>query len=145
MKISANGRKELYISEGFRNKMYKDSNGYPTIGVGHLIKPNEQHLMTKILTNEGVDELFDKDIAPVEAWINTNCKWTNQNQFDVLCSFLHQYNIDKYPNTKKAFIAGNLPEIRRILANDFNHASVAKRDGLLRARRQRELALFNKI
>ena len=145
MKISENGRRLLIENEGFRSEAYLDSKGLPTIGIGHLIKPNEQHLKTKILTNNEVYDLFAQDITHAENWINANCKWRpNQNQFDVMCSFLHQYNIDsgKYPNTRNAFIQGNVPEICRILANDFNHAESKNKDGQLVKRRQRELALF---
>ena len=145
MKISENGKKLLIENEGFRNKAYPDSKGLPTIGIGHLIKPNEQHLKTTVLTDAEVYELFAQDIAHAENWINTNCKWQpSQNQFDVMCSFLHQYNIDspKYPNTRKAFVVGDTSEICRILNNDFNHADPSKRDNQLVKRRQRELALF---
>lgn len=145
MKISENGKNLLIENEGFRNKVYPDSKGLPTIGIGHLIKPNEQYLKTKVLTDAEVYELFAHDIAHAENWINTNCKWQpNQSQFDVMCSFLHQYNIDspKYPNTRKAFVVGDTSEICRILNNDFNHADPSKRDNQLVKRRQRELALF---
>ena len=44
--------------EGIRNKAYKDSKGLWTIGVGHLIKPDEQHLITATLTDEQVQDLL---------------------------------------------------------------------------------------
>lgn len=145
MKISENGRKLLIELEGFKNKAYPDSKGLPTIGIGHLIKANEQQLLAKTLTDQEVNDLFAQDIAHAESWINTNCKWQpNQNQFDAMCSFLHQYHIDspKYPNTRKAFVSGNIPEICRILNSDFNHVDPKKKDDKLVKRRQRELALF---
>ena len=36
--------------EGKRNAAYKDSKGLWTTGVGHLIRPDEQYLITKELT-----------------------------------------------------------------------------------------------
>ena len=36
--------------EGKRNTAYKDVKGLPTIGVGHLIRPGEQHLLTATLS-----------------------------------------------------------------------------------------------
>jgi lysozyme len=144
MKLSEAGRKALVESEAFRNKAYQDSRGLWTIGVGHLIKPTESKYLKITLTDDQVNKLLDDDLVHVEEWLNTNCKWTNQNQYDALCNFLHQYNIDRYPNTRKAFIEGNIAEIRRILKEDFNHADVKKKDGLLIKRRTRELALFNR-
>ena len=44
--------------EGSRNKAYKDTKGLWTIGVGHLIKADEQHLITATLTDEQVEELL---------------------------------------------------------------------------------------
>lgn len=145
-RLSKNGENLLIVNEAKRNKAYKDIRGFWTIGIGHLIKPDEPYLLNTTLNDTEIMMLFRKDISHVEDWININCKWQpNQNQFDALCSFLHQYNINKYPNTRTAFIRGDLVEIRHILANDFNHADVTKRDGTLKARRQRELALFNKV
>lgn len=45
------------------SKPYKDSNGNWTIGVGHLIKPEEmQRFMGKVLTKEEIDDLFTEDL-----------------------------------------------------------------------------------
>ena len=48
--------------EGFRNKAYKDSKGLLTIGVGHLIKTDEEHLLNETLTDEQVKELLKSDL-----------------------------------------------------------------------------------
>lgn len=147
MKISDNGRNLLIVNEGKKLTPYPCSRGVPTIGIGCTTYQDGRKVTLKDrpITEKECTDLFNHHIAHAEKWLNNNCKWTNQNQYDALCSFLHQYHIEKYPNTKKAFISGNLPEIRRILTNDFNHADVSKRDGTLKARRQRELTLFNKV
>ena len=146
--ISDVGVKLLIENEGFKNKAYQDSYGFWTIGVGHLITPQDgAAMLTKVLRDDEVYDLLRKDIAHSVNWINANCHWDiNQNQFDAMCSFLHQYNLDshKYPNTRLAFTSGNIKEITRILEEDFNNADVSKKDGLLKKRRQRELALFKK-
>jgi lysozyme len=41
MHLSAEGLDLIKKSEGFRDHIYRDVAGYPTIGYGHLIKPGE--------------------------------------------------------------------------------------------------------
>ena len=41
MKLSAEGLDLTKKSEGFRDRVYRDVAGLPTIGYGHLIKPTE--------------------------------------------------------------------------------------------------------
>ena len=60
--------------EGIRYKAYKDSAGLWTTGIGHLIKSNEQHLITKTLTEAEVMELFYKDIAAARTVVNKRIK-----------------------------------------------------------------------
>lgn len=85
--ISTQGIKLIETFEGLRLKPYKDSAGIDTIGIGHVIKPNEQHLYAGI-TEQQAHELFQKDVG---YWINqVNDKHNvvlNQNQFDALVSF----------------------------------------------------------
>ena len=40
-------KKRIKKNEGFSNIVYKDRFGNPTIGYGHLIKPNEKNLFLK--------------------------------------------------------------------------------------------------
>lgn len=145
MKLSNAGARLMAINEGDRSTMYLDSLGNPTIGRGHLIlRPSENYLLTATLTQDQIEELFIKDVARVETWINQNCIWNpsiKQYEFDGSCSFLHQYNIDKYPNTKAAFINGNRQEIINAMSQ-FMSIRAGSGDNKLYARRQREIAMF---
>jgi GH24 family phage-related lysozyme (muramidase) len=142
-------RKELeFIAsfEGVRYKRYKDSKGFDTIGIGHLIKVSEPHLLGVTLTHEQVEELFYKDLAPNEKWLNTvSANWKKpitRNEFTALISFLHQYPIHKYKNTKQAIIIGN----RQLICSQmmlFRDAEAAKDDNQMLKRREKEIALFN--
>jgi lysozyme len=50
-------------NEGVRNKLYKDSKGLWTIGIGHLVKPEEMSSFKgKTLSDEQVEALFKKDV-----------------------------------------------------------------------------------
>jgi lysozyme len=63
MKMTPEGIAFLVSEEGLRTKMYKDVVGIPTIGVGHVILPNEQHLLTATLSRIEVMNLLEADIS----------------------------------------------------------------------------------
>jgi len=85
--ISKRGIKFLTDLEGKRNKMYLDSKGLPTIGVGHLIKPEESNLLSKTLTDLEVQKLFDKDLDRFEKAVKDSITVPlKQHQKDALVS-----------------------------------------------------------
>jgi lysozyme len=99
MQMSANGLSLLEQWEGFKLKLYKDSAGLPTIGVGHLLTKSEL-TSGKItiagvpvkyangLTEQQVTDLLAQDVKPASSAVNTGVKVPlDQNQFDALCSF----------------------------------------------------------
>jgi lysozyme len=51
---------QLTIDEGCRNKMYLDSKGIPTIGIGH-------NLRDKPLSDRAIQIIFEDDMADAEA------------------------------------------------------------------------------
>lgn len=51
---------QLIVDEGRENKMYKDSVGVPTIGIGHNLRDDP-------ISDAAVDQIFIDDIAPIEA------------------------------------------------------------------------------
>jgi lysozyme len=65
--------------------MYRDSAGLPTIGIGHLITANEQHLLTATLTDSQIHALLRQDIVRFENAVNSGITVPlNQSQFDAL-------------------------------------------------------------
>ncbi len=61
-------RMELEIDEGKKNNIYKDHLGYPTLGIGHLIKigdPEHGMPIGKHVSEERVIEAFNADIIMV--------------------------------------------------------------------------------
>lgn len=62
-------KKEIMADEGYSNKIYLDHLGYPTVGIGHLIKKDDPEYgsknLGKFVTDERVTELFtlDADMA----------------------------------------------------------------------------------
>lgn len=99
MQISASGLDLLKQWEGFELKVYKDSAGLPTIGVGHLITKVEQASGNIViagvpvsyangLTDQQVLDLLGQDVQPAEQAVNNGVKVAlDQNQFDALVSF----------------------------------------------------------
>jgi len=102
-KLSENGRKLFIEWEGLEHKMYLDSGGKQTIGIGHLLTNPELTTGTIIinnkpviygegLTDEQCGQLLENDVKRYEATVNSHViVELNQNQFDALVSFC--YNI----------------------------------------------------
>lgn len=129
-----------YITEeeGYRNKAYKDSKGLWTIGVGHLIKPNEQHLITATLTDQEVKDLLKSDLKWCSDAVESSVKVPlQQHQFDALYSLC--FNIGE-TNFKKSTV------VRRLNQNDIRGAADAilmwNKPAVLEKRRRRERELF---
>lgn len=51
---------QLAMDEGRRNKMYLDSKGIPTIGIGHNLRDNP-------ISDAAINQIFADDVAPIEA------------------------------------------------------------------------------
>jgi len=124
--------------EGARNKAYKDSKGLWTIGVGHLIKTDEDYLLTATLTNEQVEELLKSDLKWCSEAVETSVKVPlTQNQYDALYSLC--FNIGG-TNFAKSTV------VKKINANDMQGAADAilmwNKPDVLINRRKRERALF---
>ncbi len=74
--------------EGFRAKAYICPAGKLTIGYGHVILKNEQHLKTAIISKQQGELILKSDmtkaIRAVKRYITVPL---NENQFSALCSF----------------------------------------------------------
>ena len=124
--------------EGFRNKAYKDSKGLLTIGVGHLIKTDEDHLLNATLTDDQVKDLLKSDLKWCSEAVETSVKVPlTQKQFDALYSLC--FNIGE-TNFKKSTV------VKRLNQNDLKGAADAiemwNKPPVLIPRRKREKALF---
>jgi lysozyme len=124
--------------EGARNKAYKDSKGLWTIGVGHLIKASEQHLISTTLTDQEIEELLRSDLKWCSEAVESSVKVPlQQNQFDALYSLC--FNIGETAFKKSTVV-------RKINENDLKGAADAilmwNKPAILENRRKRERALF---
>ena len=111
MQMSENGLGLLQQWEGFKLQVYKDSAGFPTIGVGHLLtKPELTSGEIVIggvpvqyaggLTNQQTLDLLGQDVKPAEQAVNTGVKVPlNQNQFDALVSFTFNVGVGAFQSS----------------------------------------------
>lgn len=91
MKTSEAGKTFIKSFEKFRDHMYLDQGGKPTIGWGHLIEQDDPHkYMNRIITREEGDRIFEADLFfKAEMVINTFVKITlTQYEYDALASFV---------------------------------------------------------
>jgi lysozyme len=124
--------------EGFRNKAYKDSKGLLTIGVGHLIKASEQHLVSATLSDQEVKELLRSDLKWCSEAVESSVKVPlTQKQYDALYSLC--FNIGETAFRKSTVV-------RKLNENDLKGAADAiemwNKPAVLIPRRKREKALF---
>lgn len=123
----------------------KDGTQLYSIGLGHQIQPNESYLMTALLNDEQVLEIFKKDIEAIRSSMNRVIKVPlNKNQQLALLSL--RYNIGGAAFDKSTLL-------RRL--NERNYSDASMRFGEWRLsegkinqglvnRRERERVLFNK-
>jgi lysozyme len=92
--LSPDGAKAIKFYEGLRLNPYKDGAGHWTIGYGHLIKPNEDHLMDGI-SKETAEALFIKDTKDKLKCVEESVRVElTQGQLDALVSFV--FNLGCY-------------------------------------------------
>lgn len=110
MKLDADGIQHIKRWEGVRYDVYKDVAGYPTVGVGHLIRPEDNLKLGDTITDARVDELLRADVAVAEKAINDRVKVPlTQNQFNALVSFVFNVGVGAFAQSGllRALNAGN--------------------------------------
>ena len=89
--------------EGFRNKVYRDQLGNPTIGYGHLIKKSENFLLKKKYSRKLLNYYFEKDFKLAVINFNKYYKKVklSKNLKEVLIEMIFQLGIKKFLKFKK--------------------------------------------
>ena len=124
--------------EGFKTKAYADSKGLMTIGVGHLIKPDEAHLKEATLSIDQVEELLQSDLKWCDEAVTQAIKVPlNQNQYDALYSLCFNIGATHFRESTV---------VKKINQGDLAGAADAilmwNKPPELEGRRKRERALF---
>lgn len=124
--------------EGLRNTAYDDGHGNMTIGIGHLIKPNEEKLYYTTLSNKQAHKLLERDMEPCERVLKDRVGVSiTQTQFDALMSFCHNIGPDNFAGSEV---------IRHINRENYKKAADAmlnwNKPQTIMKRRKQERALF---
>jgi lysozyme len=129
--------------EGVEHKVYKDSAGLDTIGVGHLLKPGEN--FTEI-TDKEVDALLFIDLNTAMNAVLRNVRvQLNQNQFDALVSFVFNVGTRAFFNST-LLVKINQKASRELIVKhwmEWNKAGGKVVAGLVN-RRSKEVQLYFK-
>jgi GH24 family phage-related lysozyme (muramidase) len=138
MKMSQEGLRKLRGSEGIRTQVYDDANGqtissyseargYPTIGIGHLIRNDEREYFSQFLggrnrmTEKQVYDLFESDVQKhIDPWKKRVTAPVTQEMIDALASLA--FNIGTNGKALNAAIAA-------INKEDYEAAAEAIRTG----------------
>ena len=155
MLMSEQGLELLKQWEGFKSKVYKDSAGLPTIGVGHLLTQSERTSGAIVinglavqyadgLTDQQVLDLLGQDVQPAEQAVNIGVKVAlDQNQFDALVSFTFNTGTGAFSSSTllKVLNQGQYDQVPDQLRR-WNKAGGQVVQGLVN-RRENEIKLWN--
>lgn len=101
--------------EGFKDRIYKDSAGLPTIGYGHLLKKGEDLKYQTGISEPDARQLLRKDVEIAEQAVNSLCHaLLNRNQYNALVSFV--FNVGR-GNFEKSTL------LKRVNEGDFEKAA----------------------
>ncbi len=93
MKTSAHGITLLENREGIRLKVYKDSKGIPTVGVGHVVLPADNLKVGDHITQAQCDAFLAQDVVKCENAVSAVNVPLTQWQFDALVSFIFNIGV----------------------------------------------------
>jgi lysozyme len=131
MKTSDQGRQLLIERESLELKAYRDSEGYWTIGVGHLLSLDKgADFSSLVWTREHAEEVFSQDLAKYEKAVEDSVHVPmEQHQFDALVSFAHNIGAAGVMNSwvVRQLNAGDLPGAAAAFDNWHKPASITSR------------------
>ncbi len=121
-------KQALIEEEGVRQVVYRDVAGYPTVGVGHLIEPQDNLRVGDRVSKQQVLAFLDGDIAEAEGHVRdlVGDLPLFQHEFDALVDLV--YNVGRgnvsasqSPRLNAAIDAGDYERIASEL--DYTHAA----------------------
>ena len=103
----------LALREGKRLIVYRDSRGRPTVGIGHLVRPQDQLVLGQTITQARCDALFNQDAAAAMRAAQAQAAQagiTDERFLPYLASVCYQLGDDwtaEFPNTWRMIVNGD--------------------------------------
>jgi lysozyme len=141
MKLSAEGLDLIKKSEGFRDHVYRDVAGFPTIGYGHLLKSSES--FPNGISEPQAAAILATDVEQAEEAVARLVKIElTQGQFDALVDFCFNLGAGRLASSTllRQLNAGHHDTAAQQLLS-WDHAAGIINAGL-KARREAELKLW---
>lgn len=127
LKASDDFKQALIEEEGVRYTVYRDVAGYPTVGVGHLITPQDNLRIGDRVSEEQVLEFLEQDLEIAERGVRTLASELPlfQHEFDALLDLVYNVGLGnasegKSPRLNAAIADGDYEGIAAEL--DYTHA-----------------------
>ncbi|MBX7457181.1 lysozyme [Qipengyuania sp. 1NDH17] len=128
LKASEQFKQALIEEEGVRYTVYRDVAGYPTVGVGHLIRPADNLRVGDRISDEQVLDFLEQDLKTAERGV---AKLVGdlplyQHEFDALLDLVYNVGLGnvsekKSPRLNAAIAAKDYDGIAAEL--DYTHAA----------------------
>ena len=141
MQLSAEGLELIKTSEGFRDYVYRDVAGFPTIGYGHLLKLNES--FPNGIAEPQAAAILATDVQQAEEAVARLVKVAlTQGQLDALVDFCFNLGAGRLAGSTllRELNAGHHDAAAQQLLS-WDHAAGVVNSGL-KARREAELHLW---
>ena len=86
--------------EGYRDDVYKDIKGYPTVGIGHLVEPSDNLTVGQVISDSQVQQLFNNDYGTlnIDTYIQEGAN--NYNQGLAIAHFIWGHGETEYKNSE---------------------------------------------
>lgn len=136
LKVSDTMKEALIEEEGVRQRVYRDVAGYPTVGVGHLVKKEDGLKVGDRVSYDRILDFLDEDLRTAERGVKrlVGDLPLFQHEFDALVDLV--YNVgegnvspDESPDLNRAIAMRDYEGIARQL--DYHHAGGAVAKGLV--------------
>ena len=121
-------KQALIEEEGVRYTVYRDVAGYPTVGVGHLVLPQDNLRVGDRISDEQVLKFLDQDLKKAEEGVQqlVGDLPIYQHEFDALVDLVYNVGIgnvskSKSPRLNAAIESGDYEGIAAEL--DYTHAA----------------------
>lgn len=139
MRVSDEGIRLIKHFEGYREKPYKCSAGYYTVGVGHLISRNAKlpSSWNRTFSSGEIDDLLRADLQRFELGVLRLLRpmQPTQSVFDSVVSFSFNLGLGTFQRStvRSAFIRGDKKRAAEVLLK-YCWAGGRKLNGLIRRR-----------